>query len=613
MPVIGLYADVNHDGLIDTSFSGPDFATPARPFRFWVNDNNDSGDTAGNDIPGYPAVLDQAPNGLSGVVNGTRDLVDFFPVYVDIGSVVAEMQNSSVYESLQFRLSQPDGALNFLETSLFADAPLAYLGSLASGYSNSVVTRITAAGVILSSNFVHRSTNGGGIILVEARTDTSAPLVLDVLLGTNVVAQAQLPLSITGVEQMFRHKNLTSAVLGQSDGPGDRLTESNVPNALDDNGTNLIFVHGYNVNPNQARGWQSAMFKRLYWSGSHARFYGVTWDGYDTQKYQFVTINFETNIIHAFQTAPALSAFLNSLPGTNVVMAHSLGNMVVLSALNDYTNTTVNTFFMVDAAVALEAIDGTNAINTNMVPPDWLAYPNRVWASEWFNLFATSDARSQLTWSNRLANFRGAQVYNFYSSGEEVLRNYYGAPLSLAGLAEQAIIANIWSNTPYAADLWCLQEKEKGRMTIPGVLGSTHGGWGYNTNYGTISSPPSASVVAALTSSQLQTNPVFNTDYDGQLFGPSGSTYAHVNLNAILSDAIPAVSWATGANPAGRLAPTSLPNRNLDMKTLESGWPISRPSTGNEAFNWYHSDVREVAYPFTHGAFDEIVYLGNLK
>ena len=44
-----------------------------------------------------------------------RDLIDFFPVYVDIGSVLQEAQANSAYGSLQFRLSQPDGALNFLE------------------------------------------------------------------------------------------------------------------------------------------------------------------------------------------------------------------------------------------------------------------------------------------------------------------------------------------------------------------------------------------------------------------------------------------------------------------------------------------------------------------
>ena len=58
VPVIGLYANRNHDGVIDTSFSGPDFCTPSRPFQFWVNDDNDSGDTGGDDIPGSQRVSD---------------------------------------------------------------------------------------------------------------------------------------------------------------------------------------------------------------------------------------------------------------------------------------------------------------------------------------------------------------------------------------------------------------------------------------------------------------------------------------------------------------------------------------------------------------------------
>ena len=121
--------------MIDTSFSGPDFCTPSRPFQFWFNDDNDSGDTGGNDIPGYAAEThDGIPNGVSGVVNGTRDLIDFFPVYVDIGSVLQEAQANSAYGSLQFRLSQPDGALNFLETSLGTNAPEDYLTVLAYRY-----------------------------------------------------------------------------------------------------------------------------------------------------------------------------------------------------------------------------------------------------------------------------------------------------------------------------------------------------------------------------------------------------------------------------------------------------------------------------------------------
>jgi hypothetical protein len=46
------------------------------------------------------------------------------------------------------------------------------------------------------------------------------------------------------------------------------------------------------------------------------------------------------------------------LSGETTVAAHSLGNMVVLSAISDY-GATPSHYFMIDSAVAMEAIDGT--------------------------------------------------------------------------------------------------------------------------------------------------------------------------------------------------------------------------------------------------------------
>ncbi len=117
------------------------------------------------------------------------------------------------------------------------------------------------------------------------------------------------------------------------------------------------------------------MFKRIYWSGSHARFYGVTWCGYQSQEnilglVQF-TPNYQTNVYNAFITAPYLASFLNGLSGPNEAAAHSLGNIVVLSALNDW-GANIQNYFMIDAAVPGEAIDVSAAESTNMVYPDWI-------------------------------------------------------------------------------------------------------------------------------------------------------------------------------------------------------------------------------------------------
>jgi hypothetical protein len=75
----------------------------------------------------------------------------------------------------------------------------------------------------------------------------------------------------------------------------------------------------------------------------------------------------------------------------------------------------------------------------------------------------------------------------------------------------------------------------------------------------------------------------------------------------------------TGTDIASRRNFVSLFNdratdkRNFNMQVeFETGWLTTR-STGDEAYNWHHSDFDYVAYPFVHKLFDEIVNDGNLK
>ena len=72
-----LAPDFNRDGKIDDQ--DRDVITRDNPYRFWINDDNDDGNTGGDDVP-----TGGGGNGIDTVVNGTRDLVDFFPVYLDV-------------------------------------------------------------------------------------------------------------------------------------------------------------------------------------------------------------------------------------------------------------------------------------------------------------------------------------------------------------------------------------------------------------------------------------------------------------------------------------------------------------------------------------------------
>ena len=640
--IISMNVDANHDGVMDFSYFGPDQTSPSRPFRFWINDNTDSRDYGGNGIPGqningdavWPTFGTDYRSFELYAVHGTRDLVDFFPVYLNIGSLVRALPPNN---TVRYVLKQADNAVNFTYTDL---TPTNYMNFLRdTGEASSLATNkamiVTADGYVLDNGFIQGiATNNQGIILVEGRAATTQPLVLEVWQGsslgsdpffwhpTNMLAQAKLYLSLSGVEQMFRHKNL---MLNVPPAMPDRLTDADVPNEPDTSDKNFVFVHGYNVNPQQARGWDADIYKRMYWSGSHAKFWAVTWEAADSQVANAVTINLQTNIVNAFNTAPLLNTFLNSLSGTNVVAAHSLGNMLVLSTLNDCGNQSINTYFMIDAAVAIEAIDSGASLNPDMYPSAWINYQNRLWASKWFNLWPANDGRSTLTWNGRLSNLQNASVYNFYSSGEEVLRDYpTDPPTNLLAIAKGQFVSLMEGLT--GEYTWAWQEKCKGLMSSllnNSILSSDHGGWQFSTNYASLT----ITQANALQRSQLQTNAFFNWGSPSGSFFPfnndlmletsTGSSYAQANQNRILSDAIPCLTLPLGANYDTNLDLEFGGTRNFDMQgNYENGWPLGRPPRQAGVIasgEWHHSDVRAVAYTFTYKLFNQMVTVGNLK
>ena len=453
--------------------------------------------------------------------------------------------------------------------------------------------------------------------------------MLEIWRNGRLLTGTPLYLSITGVEQMFRHYNMCAYGNGTVDtgNPGNP-SRYDAPNEPQTTNKNFVFLHGYNVNQQEARGVLSEVFKRMYWSGSKAKFYGVTWNGAVSQgdmslggifpQLVDVTCNYQTNVVNALQTASHLADFLGTLPADKtVVAAHSLGNMVVLSAISDY-NAKMSKYFMIDAAVPIEAVQGNAAREPAMIYSTWQDYSNRLYASDWWQLFTNGDARSTLTWSNRLGNLGSVDIYNFYSPGEEVLREDTDDPPSgiLSGGVTQLI--NIWAGVAKGAYTWVWEEKGKGNALHDYFISSSHGGWKFNDYwrdpYGHLPLPSAMNDTAAST---LQNYPMFsvgsteNGPPDQDLLWTDASAYAQANRDRILSDAIPALTLPVGANHVDTFAPDGEPDQNLNMQTsFENGWPTL---SGDEAGKWHHSDFDYVAYPFTYQLFNKIVTLGNLK
>ena len=347
------------------------------------------------------------------------------------------------------------------------------------------------------------------------------------------------------------------------------------------NGKNVFLVHGFRVGANESRGWGFEFFKKLLRSGSRADFWMVTWNGNPSDG-----IDYYWAVNNAFITSSNLAAVVNSVSGEKVVMAHSLGNMVVSSAFQDH-GMNAGKYFALNAAVASEAFDATlfdTATNNPLVHTAWHDYHPRTWSACWNELFPAPDDRSRLTWKSRFASV-APKVYNYWSSGDEVLELGDGG----LSLLSNVTIENFWPQA--RQNTWHKQELFKGRNVL---YGSGWCGWGLESNV-------VASVANAASTNVLQAAPIFEE-------GPSGmytNSIPAALRNEILAYGIPALSA-----PVGRTA-LNIVNKDYDMNLHKpSLWCRNHQDYGN---NWLHSDIQNIAYYYTFRVFDEFVNEGVLR
>ena len=401
------------------------------------------------------------------------------------------------------------------------------------------------------------------------------------------------------VVDMYRWLNIRYAA-GGAGGEASALGEPwNRPDEECD-GRHFVFVHGYNVNPAAARQWADAMFKRLWLSGSRSMFTAVDWYGDDSQfatlMHGDVSPDYYANVMHAFSSASNFVAEVRALPGANKVMlAHSLGNMLVSSAAVDH-NLQYSRYYMLNAAVPLEAYDDMSTASA-MSDQEWDNVPEDYIAANWYGIFPTNDFRHTLSWRGRFAGIQNA--VNCYSESENVLGNTSVGQLTFTG------------------GEWKMQELAKGTTTWHALNAvpfldlnvACEGGWGINTYYAL--DPTwyiyqygfTGKVQTDMTEQLAKEHPLFTpfrteaeSMHSTNLFVIADADYRSQLRAKFLADAIPATSFAAGANPIQNDAVSG----NINYETCKTTvWP--RPER-----KWWHSDMKNVAYFFTWQLFHRI-------
>ena len=576
---------------------------------FWQNDDKWKGDDA------FESHLINRVNSSDNIVNGRNDLINFLPISVDVAQFASHWSSSAVY----YRLEAHSSALHKAKLA-FASIARTQIGDAPIGNDNDIYGNSLREapvfelgnGTNLPPAFVSLTHPGRSTLFMEfpeiARYNS---LYLNVYSKSDnaLLFSSSIKLHVGEVSEMIGWENLRS-VAGGSSGLPTRLATDDWPTTEHKVG-NVVFVHGYNMaEGEETQLWAQNVFKKLWWSGLDRGFIAVQWRGNEGQVAGTLTPNYYGNVQNAFQTAPALSNAMATVQGPKWFVAHSLGNMLVSAATQDY-GLQYEKYFMLNAAIAIEAFDSIDGITVeshdNMTPRSWTNYVDKVRATHWYERFPEGDGRRLLTWKNRFSDV--LDIVNFYSTEEEVVNNGDGD----------------WHTIAVRNYVWYNQETRKGLW--PMMLHEYEGGWEFNSFYDTVAgswlgneyvehryhmAPANAAV---LTDPQLRQKPFFLDFANPEMYSsPNGVIVAsnYLYRAEMLAYAIPSESFAVGANPLPGLDDVEdlsiIKDGNYDMATLFHDAANEVGLSGDET-KWVHSTFVQRSYRRTKDLYRSIMTL----
>ena len=654
-------ADWNRDGKIDSTDRGK--VTNAKPWRWWINDDNDlTTAERGNSNQDIPKQITSNRDCNDLLVDGMRDLIDFFPLHLDLKSVLESFPESDY----KYVLKHEDEALKFFEYptcvvngSEEGKEPNRHVKDVGTGrgFAAKELKLASTQGSELSANMLSNSKEGKGVVVIEGAKKTNKPLVLEIIKksDSNSVIEIDFPVRISDVEDMYRHVNMR----GVTGGIGGHATQTGEPSDYPDdltNGKYVAYIHGYNVNGESARGSQSNIYKRLHQLGSKARYIGLSWYGDPPPpNIHFIVPvppDYHRAVDQALHTGQMASSHLTFTQNSGLtILAHSLGNVVAGNAIANH-GLEVDQYFIINGAVPLEAYDSSQTANStgdadmkrNMTEDNWKPYydhgtgeQQRLFAANWHKLFASdsTDSRNMLTWKNIFAKSELLSVaYNFYSPSDEVVENAdetetfsdsdnfdsllagarhswvmqeLGKGAKYSYLANQAFhdLNGGWyfHFAPSAADAW-----DKGYfIEEPGIFGQ-------NRKY------TPAEAQSGITDAALRIKPFYQPFLYRDLYDSAqGSATAGITANRykLLGTGIPAISYAIATNSCPKFDlenPGEERNFNMPSQFMSSGVNTSWPEheNSNDPMDWMHSDFKDVALHFIHPMYQKMIDLAEL-
>ena len=387
---VDIAVDANRDGFI--KFAGnhdspevfgksKDKTEQNKPFRFWVNNDNDG--TIASEADTVPALV---PDYLDGIIKSRRDLEDFVRLQVHIGVLHETLESGEI--KLAFEWRNTGGTAPKVKLYRAKDAGTGYLEDSSTALAMTIAPFCNTLGEVsagtpffLPEGFWTRTSPYSNVpatlpsawFLFEGSSEGKGQLVLTLWKGERRIGEgAGVWLELMDIRKMYERAR--SSPVDGFDAPYDYMTTPPEPNvgyniyagdgylfqrSPDEEKTAVVFVHGWNVTWDSYHSSSETMFKRLWHKGYKGRFCAFRWPtlaGFPMEHYN-------TSEYRAWKYGFALKAYVDSLPNdyTVNIAAHSMGNVVAGSALK--SGMSISNYAMMQAAIPAGCYDASAGVN----------------------------------------------------------------------------------------------------------------------------------------------------------------------------------------------------------------------------------------------------------
>jgi hypothetical protein len=412
-----LAVDANRDGTIAlASEDASDTTSQDQPFRFWINDDDDTsgghGEVFNPDgsvayFTDNETVPPSSPDYTRHEIISARNLEDFARLWMDLSGLQSMVTTSGgIQVGLKWKSATGNPAVN-LYVSADAAGSDSYLKSDQAAYTQ--ITNVTYSHAITFTNNQQTVSTSGTFIfpLALLQTEMQRGPVLHFLFEGAGVGTGQLEIvlldkdgnqigegpgvwfDLMNIKSMYQRAKTTADGTTATNGvdctipfPSDYTGPDNnniphpnmgwTPNDLgyafrpDPNEdlqhkTYIVFVHGWNQSPGRATMFAETMFKRLWHQGYKGRFAAFRWPtlysdiGIDI--IDAVRAHYNDSEYRAWKSGESLRQYVNQLPAgyARDVVAHSMGNIVAGSALQ--RGMSASNYALLNAAVPAMCYD----------------------------------------------------------------------------------------------------------------------------------------------------------------------------------------------------------------------------------------------------------------